>query len=98
MLGQMQHEACVPQLEKRLAEMGEDPMVRHECAEALGSIAADKCSDMLKGYVGDEARVVRESCIIALDMLEHENSDEFQYANAIGKLNEEQTVCQEGSS
>ena len=97
-LGQMQHKACIPQLQKQLAEMSEDPMVRHECAEALGSIAADKCQDLLKGYVEDEARVVRESCIIALDMLEHENSDEFQYANAISKLNEKQEIGNEVSS
>lgn len=85
-LGQMQHKASIPQLTEQLALTSEDPMVRHECAEALGSIAEEPCLETLQGYVGDEARVVRESCIIALDMCEHENSDEFQYANALGKL------------
>nr|XP_054764155.1 deoxyhypusine hydroxylase-like [Lytechinus pictus] len=85
-LGQMQHEASIPQLQEQLAKVSEDPMVRHECAEALGSIAAEKCLETLQGYVKDEARVVRESCIIALDMCDHENSNDFQYANALGKL------------
>eukprot|EP00057_Strongylocentrotus_purpuratus_P024956 XP_011679430.1 PREDICTED: deoxyhypusine hydroxylase [Strongylocentrotus purpuratus] len=85
-LGQMQHEASIPQLQEQLAKVSEDPMVRHECAEALGSIAAEKCLETLQGYVKDEARVVRESCIIALDMCEYENSNDFQYANALGKM------------
>ena len=29
-------------------------MVRHECAEALGSIATDECTNVLKNYVSDE--------------------------------------------
>lgn len=33
-------------------------MVRHECAEALGSIAAEECTDILKDYVAD-----KEVCI-----------------------------------
>lgn len=82
----MQHEASIPQLQEQLAKVSEDPMVRHECAEALGSIAAEKCLETLQGYVKDEARVVRESCIIALDMCEYENSNDFQYANALGKM------------
>ena len=35
-------------------------------------------------YLGQETpAVVRESCEIALDMADYNNSEEFQYANAI---------------
>lgn len=38
---------------------------------------------VLKQYLADDRRVVRESCEIALDMCEYENSPEFQYANTL---------------
>jgi len=37
-LGQIQHEACVKQLTENLQDTRESPMVRHECAEALGKL------------------------------------------------------------
>eukprot|EP00061_Rhincodon_typus_P017483 g46191.t1 len=60
-----------------LKKMDENPMVRHECAEALGSIAKEPCLEVLKEYLHDGERVVKESCEVALDMLEYENSPEF---------------------
>lgn len=85
-LGQMQHEACVQQLAANLQDKSENPMVRHECAEALGAIATKECTDILQKYLTDEERVVRESCVVALDISEHENSEHFQYADALSKL------------
>jgi deoxyhypusine monooxygenase len=32
----------------------ENGMVRHECAEALGSIATDECQKILKEFLCDE--------------------------------------------
>lgn len=58
-------------------------MVRHECAEALGSVATTSCMETLRGYLTDPERLVRESCEVALDMCEYENGDEFQYANGV---------------
>ncbi|XP_067824357.1 deoxyhypusine hydroxylase [Heptranchias perlo] len=84
--GQMQHDASIPQLITALKKMDENPMVRHECAEALGSIAKEPCVEVLKEYVHDGERVVKESCEVALDMLEYENSPEFQYADGLVKL------------
>ena len=55
-------------------------MVRHEAAEALGSIAAPECLDLLKQYAQDADPIGADSCIVALDMLEHEQSGEFEYA------------------
>ncbi|XP_053436274.1 deoxyhypusine hydroxylase [Nycticebus coucang] len=85
-LGQLQHEAAVPQLGAALACSSENPMVRHECAEALGAIARPACLDMLRAYAADPERVVRESCEVALDMYEHENQAAFQYADGLEQL------------
>ncbi|KAM6107138.1 deoxyhypusine hydroxylase [Pterocles gutturalis] len=85
-LGQMQDEACVPQLTAALCSRTESPMVRHECAEALGSIARPSCLETLRAFACDEERVVRESCEVALDMYEYENGTQFQYADGLAKL------------
>jgi deoxyhypusine monooxygenase len=55
-------------------------MVRHECAEALGSIATDDCLPVLEKYRMDGERVVSESCVVALDMYAFEQSGHFSYA------------------
>lgn len=85
-LGQMQHPAAVPALRAALERSGESPMVRHEAAEALGSIGKEECLAVLQLYRGDTERVVKESCEVALDMLEYENSDQFQYADGLVRL------------
>lgn len=82
-LGQLQNEFSVPYLIESLENCEENEMVRHECAEALGAIANDDCTKILNKYLTDDKRVVKESCEIALDMCEYENSPEFQYANAL---------------
>lgn len=69
-LGQIQHEASIPQLQAALEKVQENPMVRHECAEALGSIGKEACLEILERYKEDQERVVKESCEVALDMLE----------------------------
>ena len=80
-LGQMQDESAIEGLRERLDDLGENSMVRHECAEALGSIATDDCFMILQKFQKDNERVVRESCEVALDMYEYEKSGAFQYAN-----------------
>ena len=68
--GQMSHPASVPSLITVLKDEKEDEMVRHEAAEALGSIATDDVLQTLKEFASKGPRVVRESCIVALDMYE----------------------------
>lgn len=85
-LGQLQHEAAVPQLAAALARCAENPMVRHECAEALGAIARPACLAALQAHADDPERVVRESCEVALDMYEHETGRAFQYADGLEQL------------
>lgn len=86
-LGQMQHEASIPHLRAALENETENAMVRHECAEALGSIGRDACLSVLQRYREDGERVVKESCEVALDMLEYENSAQFQYADGLLRVN-----------
>lgn len=85
-LGQMQHDACIQELKENLCDENENPMVRHECAEALGAIATEECTQILEKYLQDKERVVKESCVVALDMCEYENSNDFQYADTLSKL------------
>ncbi|KYN18992.1 Deoxyhypusine hydroxylase [Trachymyrmex cornetzi] len=85
-LGQLQDETSVPGLQASLEDTEENEMVRHECAEALGSIATPECYEILNRYLNDSKRVVHESCVIALDMCDYENSTEFQYADTLAKL------------
>lgn len=85
-LGQMQHPAAVPALSAALERLSENPMVRHEAAEALGSIGKEECLAVLHRFREDTERVVKESCEVALDMLDYENSDQFQYADGLVRL------------
>uniref|UniRef100_A0A1I8AQ13 Deoxyhypusine hydroxylase n=1 Tax=Steinernema glaseri TaxID=37863 RepID=A0A1I8AQ13_9BILA len=79
-LGQLQNPVAIPQLETTLANLEERGMVRHECAEALGAIATPEAANILRRFVNDREAVVRTSCVVALDMVDHEESGDFQYA------------------
>lgn len=85
-LGQLQQDASIPYLKASLEDQSENEMVRHECAEALGAIGSPVCFDILRKYLDDDKQVVKESCEIALDMCEYENSPEFQYADTLLKV------------
>ena len=78
--GQMCNPVTVPSLIKVLQDESEAGMVRHEAAEALGSIATDECLPVLQSFLNDSEPVVRDSAIVALDMYEYENSNELEYA------------------
>ena len=69
--GQICHPASIPCLKKCLAKRGEMSMVRHEAAEALGSLGEEEgVEDFLRGFLDDPEEVVRESVVVALDMAE----------------------------
>lgn len=78
--GQLCNPVTVPSLVQVLKDEREAAMVRHEAAEALGSIATDECLPVLKSFLNDKDQVVRDSAIVALDMYEYENSNELEYA------------------
>ena len=55
--------------------------MRHEAAEALGSIATPDCFPALEAFAKDdqENQTVRDSCIVGLDMYAYEtNGEEFE--------------------
>ena len=56
--GQMCNPVTVPSLIKVLKDESEAGMVRHEAAEALGSIATDECLPVLQSFLNDSEPVV----------------------------------------
>ncbi len=82
-LGQLQSICSIPALHQQLSKLDENYMVRHECAETLGSIGTDECRHILETYLNDKERVVRESCEVALDISDYVNSTDFQYCNGL---------------
>lgn len=85
-LGQMQQPAATDELTRCLQDAAENAMVRHECAEALGAIATSKTEEVLRKHLDDDVSVVRESCIVALDMSEYEHDERFEYADGLKRV------------
>ncbi|RQM08730.1 hypothetical protein DH86_00002442, partial [Scytalidium sp. 3C] len=79
--GQLSHPASIPALTSALGNLEEASMVRHEAAEALGSLGDEEgVEDILKRFLNDKEQVVRDSIIVALDMAEFEKRGEVEYA------------------
>ena len=78
-LGQIQEQGggARDALRATLENGEEHPMVRHEAAEAIGSIAAEDTEPLLRKYRQDGDRIVAESCEVALDIMASEISGEF---------------------
>lgn len=90
--GELAHPACVQSMVAVLSDDQEEEMVRHEAAEALGAVveegeenegnekATDTVLTTLKRWAQDQnaPRVVRESCIVALDEMAY-NNDPTQF-------------------
>jgi len=85
-LGQLQKPQSIGVLTENLEDLSENEMVRHECAEALGAIGTSECETILKGFLTDAKRVVKESCEVALDICEYEMNGSFQYADGLQKI------------
>lgn len=79
-LGQTGNAAAVKPLRDVLSDLQEDPMCRHEAAEALGAIGTADNLELLKQFRDREGEevVVTETCEIAIDRIEWENSKERQ--------------------
>ncbi|KII90541.1 hypothetical protein PLICRDRAFT_173942 [Plicaturopsis crispa FD-325 SS-3] len=77
--GQLLSTHSVPALLNVLQNSSESDMVRHEAAEALGGIGTPEVLPHLQAWMTrpDAPEVVRESCQVAIDMWEYENSDQF---------------------
>lgn len=68
--------AAVPFLRRVLEDLEEDPMCRHEAAEALGALGDEGSLEILRKMRDDagEREVVRETCEIAVERIEWEHS------------------------
>ncbi len=80
-LGQMQDDHAVPHLINRLEDLGEDVMVRHEAAEALGAIGNRVAMSTLEKFAEDDEIVVAESCEVAIDLMNWVSSDRLDYSD-----------------
>lgn len=79
--GQLSHPASIPSLTETLSNTNEASMVRHEAAEALGSLGDEEgVEDTLRKFLNDPEQVVRDSVIVALDMADFEKNGEAEYA------------------
>ncbi len=76
-LGQTGNTAAVPHLRHVLKDLQEDPMCRHEAAEALGALGDAANLGLLRQFRDREGEevVVKETCEIAIDRIEWENSE-----------------------
>jgi deoxyhypusine monooxygenase len=77
-LGQTKKDAAVKPLRDVLSDLNEDPMCRHEAAEALGALGHSESLELLKHFRdrAGEDTVITETCEIAIDRIEWENSEE----------------------
>ncbi|KAK9840328.1 hypothetical protein WJX74_007727 [Apatococcus lobatus] len=78
-LGQMGDAQASSCLGRVLRDEQEHAMVRHEAAEALGAIADPSSLHLLTQHCADPEPIVADSCKVALDMLEFEQSGGFEY-------------------
>eukprot|EP00461_Guttulinopsis_vulgaris_P000770 UN00770 len=83
--GQLSNPLAQDALIKVMKNMEEHSMVRHEAAEALGAIAdmatdSDKIVQVLTEGKEDPDRIVKESCDVAIDIVEYWQSDEIETA------------------
>lgn len=86
-LGQIQSGLVADQLVECLRNTDEMDMVRHECAEALGSIGTEEINEELAKYLDkSQPPVLRESCEVALDFSDHNATNSFQYANTLSTV------------
>lgn len=79
--GQLCHPAAIPSLTETLSNLSEVGMVRHEAAEALGSLGDEEgVEETLRKFLNDPEQVVRDSIAVALDMAEYEKNGDKEYA------------------
>lgn len=74
-LGQLKDTRALPCLNKVLSDEKEHAMVRHEAAEAMGAISSPDALPVLNQYLHDPDVSVRETCHLAINKIQLDNSD-----------------------
>ncbi|KAE8221953.1 hypothetical protein CF319_g4778 [Tilletia indica] len=81
-LGQIANPHANTHLVAVLKNRKEEPMVRHEAAEALGAISSIDSLPVLQEYINDEDVSVRETCELAIEKIKYDHSEEAKQARA----------------
>lgn len=85
-LGQMQNPKACECLSRILDDEDDDVLVRHESAEALGAIGLQESLPILLKYSTHSAPEIAETCQIAIDLINWNNSTEkSESEESIGK-------------
>ena len=71
-MGQLRDERCCPALERTLLDEADCGMVRHECGEALGAIAAQRSVAILRAAIeaNPNSPEIGQTCQLALDYMQ----------------------------
>ena len=71
-MGQLRDERCCPALERTLLDEADCVMVRHECGEALGAIAAQRSATVLRAAIeaNPNSPEIGQTCQLALDHMQ----------------------------
>jgi deoxyhypusine monooxygenase len=83
-MGQMKNPYANKYLIKVLEDSSEDPVVRHEAAEALGAIGSESSLPILERFALDEVKEVSETCEIAVERLKWLIANEKDHADDNG--------------
>ena len=77
-LGQMSNPLAISTLESVLIDQNHQhtSMVRHEAAEALGALSSEGSLPLLRRYLKDPSREVRETCEVAIGKIEFDTTEE----------------------
>lgn len=94
-LGQTGNSAAIPHLTAVLENVQEDPMCRHEAAEALGALGDAQSLGVLQRFHDreEEEVVVKETCEIAIDRIQWENSEQRKQERLRQRFFFSRTVC-----
>ena len=85
-LGQLQDPLAIPILTQVLSDPAREPIVRHEAAEALAAIGGEEVEATMRKYSEDEVVEVRETCQLALDMINFRKNNKKVASNEFGSV------------
>lgn len=88
-LGQIKDVRALPCLYDVLSNEAEHAMVRHEAAEAMGALSTPEALPILQKYLRDPDVSVRETCQLAIQKIELDNSDTGRAEQALQEQRDE---------
>ena len=77
-IGQMRMPEAIKILEKVIADTSVEPIVRHECGEALGAIGKEDSLPVLQAFQKDPNPVVADTCELAVARIQWLNGQGYK--------------------